>query len=534
MQATMADVDTAIAAQSLHPFPASVSDGHSFISGEGEDDDQDDDWGHNAHRRELLAQKAADQLQMEREAEARKREGMLVPPSVQDLEISDESGPDDEPEPDPWEKPRVRAPSLSSTKSAEPRLDQYSERAPTPASQIVSLPATQRTPTPHSDRSRAPTPSDRHAPSPTPSQERPGSVTSTPVQSSTPHAGLSREEHGKYDLDQVETLQQPLLIFNPPAAPSQTDRDESEHVTPLHPPRINTLVSMGSPQHPSSATSSRPSSRTDAIATSQTTVDSSPREPKFPSGSSTQGLSMGDPRQWTINQVVEWGKSRGFDATTLSKFVEHEISGDVLLEMDVATLKEIDLPAFGRRVHIYNAIKDLKRSLSHAEYASPHTPPSSGFSGYEPDTPRSEKGRDSYGSSGYRTSGLAFPNQVRQAYQPPLTNEPAPIDYDTTPDMGDSPPQIGDISSPFVRSRRESDPGHSIATAITSDVPLRGLGFQSDGPHPSGPRQRNVTSSSTGAYSEASVSLLGQREEHETKALTDVCYLLPAFYIFIL
>lgn len=40
---------------------------------------------------------------------------------------------------------------------------------------------------------------------------------------------------------------------------------------------------------------------------------------------------------------------------------EHEITGDVLLEMDVAMLKEIDLVAFGRRVRVYNAIKELRQ-----------------------------------------------------------------------------------------------------------------------------------------------------------------------------
>ena len=50
--------------------------------------------------------------------------------------------------------------------------------------------------------------------------------------------------------------------------------------------------------------------------------------------------------------------------TSGAHFTEHEISGDVLLEMDVAMLKEIDLAAFGRRVHIYNAIKELRTRTS--------------------------------------------------------------------------------------------------------------------------------------------------------------------------
>jgi hypothetical protein len=43
---------------------------------------------------------------------------------------------------------------------------------------------------------------------------------------------------------------------------------------------------------------------------------------------------------------------------------EHEISGDILVEMDVAMLKEIDLTAFGKRVHIFNAIKHLKARIA--------------------------------------------------------------------------------------------------------------------------------------------------------------------------
>lgn len=41
--------------------------------------------------------------------------------------------------------------------------------------------------------------------------------------------------------------------------------------------------------------------------------------------------------------------------------LEHEITGDVLLEMDAHTLKEIDIIQFGKRVKIANAINELRR-----------------------------------------------------------------------------------------------------------------------------------------------------------------------------
>lgn len=69
----------------------------------------------------------------------------------------------------------------------------------------------------------------------------------------------------------------------------------------------------------------------------------------------------GDPRDWSIDQVVGWARFKGWDETTVvSKFAEHEISGDVLIEMDVNILKEIDIVAFGKRFQVANAIKELR------------------------------------------------------------------------------------------------------------------------------------------------------------------------------
>ena len=46
-------------------------------------------------------------------------------------------------------------------------------------------------------------------------------------------------------------------------------------------------------------------------------------------------------------------------------FVEHEITGDVLLELDVSILKEeMGITAFGKRMRIANAIVELKRPAS--------------------------------------------------------------------------------------------------------------------------------------------------------------------------
>ncbi|PWN42971.1 hypothetical protein IE81DRAFT_322899 [Ceraceosorus guamensis] len=83
-----------------------------------------------------------------------------------------------------------------------------------------------------------------------------------------------------------------------------------------------------------------------------------------PTNSQRDGGPGGDPHEWSVDQVVEWGRSKGWDeASVVSKFAEHEISGDVLMEMDVNILKEIEIIAFGKRFQVANAIKELKKQL---------------------------------------------------------------------------------------------------------------------------------------------------------------------------
>lgn len=68
-----------------------------------------------------------------------------------------------------------------------------------------------------------------------------------------------------------------------------------------------------------------------------------------------------DPTEWNVDHVVEWARSKGWDeVAVVSKFREHEISGDVLLEMDINILKEIDILAFGKRFQVANGIKELR------------------------------------------------------------------------------------------------------------------------------------------------------------------------------
>lgn len=108
-----------------------------------------------------------------------------------------------------------------------------------------------------------------------------------------------------------------------------------------------------------------------------TTPSQAPPSENIPSHTNGWAAVPGDPSTWTVDQVVAWAKGKGFDDAVQYKFFgeyrarihtqsltlpeEHEITGDVLLEMDANTLKEIDIIQFGKRVKIANAINELRR-----------------------------------------------------------------------------------------------------------------------------------------------------------------------------
>ena len=67
------------------------------------------------------------------------------------------------------------------------------------------------------------------------------------------------------------------------------------------------------------------------------------------------------PTEWTVEETVKWLRSKGFDDPVCEKFIEQEIAGDALLNLDAAGLKtEIGIIPYGKRFRIANAIEDLR------------------------------------------------------------------------------------------------------------------------------------------------------------------------------
>ncbi|CAO1614919.1 unnamed protein product [Jaminaea pallidilutea] len=141
-------------------------------------------------------------------------------------------------------------------------------------------------------------------------------------------------------------------------APSQTDTSSANGTTDVGSTAPTSV--LGGRDTPKSV--NIPSAASAAAATPA--AISSPHTPT----SGRPAVPRGDPHEWSVDEVVEWARSRGFDETSIvSKFSEHEISGDVLLEMDINILKEIDIIAFGKRFQVANAIKELKGGVAGAQ-----------------------------------------------------------------------------------------------------------------------------------------------------------------------
>ncbi len=67
-------------------------------------------------------------------------------------------------------------------------------------------------------------------------------------------------------------------------------------------------------------------------------------------------------RSWTPRQVASWMAEAGFDASVVDKFLLHDISGKVLIDLQFEDLKELDISSFGKRHRVMSSIQHLRNS----------------------------------------------------------------------------------------------------------------------------------------------------------------------------
>lgn len=70
--------------------------------------------------------------------------------------------------------------------------------------------------------------------------------------------------------------------------------------------------------------------------------------------------SVSDVRAWSPAQVAEWMYETGLEDMVVERFIQNDISGAVLLDLQIEDLKELDIQSFGKRHSLMNMIQALR------------------------------------------------------------------------------------------------------------------------------------------------------------------------------
>ncbi|KAI8988852.1 hypothetical protein BDB01DRAFT_783364 [Pilobolus umbonatus] len=137
--------------------------------------------------------------------------------------------------------------------------------------------------------------------------------------------------------------------------------------------------------------------------------------PRTPDRSSN---TIKKPEHWDMDQVAEWLNSVGLGSVA-SNFIDQEITGDILLDLNVDTLKELGIATFGKRYKIMQAIHSLKEELHIAVDALPM--PNSSVSTGAISTRKSNSLRRSNSQSSQPNDEVLY-QYPRKAPLPPVNN----------------------------------------------------------------------------------------------------------------
>lgn len=82
-----------------------------------------------------------------------------------------------------------------------------------------------------------------------------------------------------------------------------------------------------------------------------------------PSSESVRQLDLKMAKSWSPEEVTDYFSLVGFDQSTCNKFKEHQVSGKILLELELEHLKELEINSFGIRFEIFKEIRNIKSAI---------------------------------------------------------------------------------------------------------------------------------------------------------------------------
>jgi hypothetical protein len=362
MLATMTDVQQAIE-QLGHKDDFDGSRSFTFSSSHGESTDHDtdtdadgEDW-HKTARHKLAenAKMAAEEQAALESAEIRVPTRSTVPPI--DVEMSDDSGDEDESPPNGILRRHSHIPEEDEEETAPPHLPvaarRFSDSSSVQPSESYIVPS----------------------PAARPESELPeDTATEAGVPTATQPTFPQTERNSSL----------PTHISSDPSKASSANGSDAASPSPaklVFPSKVQTMsFKEAAGVLPSPAASSMGHRHDYSFGSATSSARATAPSPlAIGNRSADQRQRHVHPADWTVEEVVDWLRSKGFDEVSCKKFAEQEITGDILLDLDVGVLKsEIGIVAYGKRMRIANAIAELRRPPSvMSSSADQHTRPGS-------------------------------------------------------------------------------------------------------------------------------------------------------------
>ncbi|GAA5805670.1 hypothetical protein EDC94DRAFT_549804 [Helicostylum pulchrum] len=160
--------------------------------------------------------------------------------------------------------------------------------------------------------------------------------------------------------------------------------------------------------------------------------------------------------EWTTEQVANWLITIGFDQQIANNFRDQEISGDILLELTLDSLKELQVTTFGKRFKIHSAINVLRQESKKQKFSTATTT--------EPrvTSPFPETATTYYNKQPYIDDDLVsdYSSVIRNSRKPIVPSRPSlPLDMDliaSSPRLSTLVERQGSISSVHTTNTERS------------------------------------------------------------------------------
>ena len=171
--------------------------------------------------------------------------------------------------------------------------------------------------------------------------------------------------------------------------------------------------------------------------------------------SPANGASMPDVPNWNSHQVCEWLEKSNF-GQFVELFLAHDITGDVLIDLNYSLLKEIGVTLVGDRARILAAIKRNLKSGNTSIVTDTYS--------LGPLSPKLEERRPPQMSSPERPQKNRFPGMSPGSPDAPESDHIGVTRIDSrthaspTTFMGDGISPTGGKSSPMVKNRNNMYP----------------------------------------------------------------------------